>query len=461
MQKLVIIQGSEKDSPYAEEIISAVRPYGISVERRIASAHRTNYHLQRILDMYEDQFRNGVKIVYITVAGLSDGLTGVVASRQFPTIACPPDAAEFGEMKRFSSTKLPKGIEAEYASAPSEVPELVNKAFENYDFERISKRKLDAFSKACQTVRADAKLQGVDHPLSLTLWKKGKVRDVYDLGSQLLINSSDRISAFNRNSVTEIEGKGMWLNLLSTWWFKQTNHIFPNHFIKTPDVTMMLVEKAERIDIEWIVRGYLYGSLHRDYKKGNRELYGYKLPDGLQLAEKLPEVMLTPTTKADTGDDVPVTKQQAIDLGLTTPEEWETLEEASFKLYEYYTDVAGRKGFIIPDFKIEFGRCGGNLKQIDEPPTHDSARIWVKKYYQVGKRQEAWCVDKEFYRQFLIDSGIDPENPPNQLPEIPEPVVREIQKRLRAYEVFTGKRDIDGLGLRSLEDVEKELGVVK
>ena len=100
------------------------------------------------------------------------------------------------------------------------------------------------------------------------------------------------------NSVTEIEGKGKSLNSLSAWWFTKTEKIFPNHFLDVPDSSKMLVKKAERIDVEWVMRGYLYGSMHRDYAKGKRELYGYKLPTGLNLAEKLPEVMLTPNNLA-------------------------------------------------------------------------------------------------------------------------------------------------------------------
>ena len=135
------------------------------------------------------------------------------------------------------------------------------------------------------------------------------------------------------------------------------------------------------------------------------------------------------------------------------------LDESSFKLYDSYAGIANEKGIIIPDFKLEYGRRNKGLIQIDEAPTHDSARMWVKQHYQIGKRQEAWCLDKEFYRQFLIDSGIDPHNPPNPLPEIPLPCVAEIQKRLAADEVYTGNKSIDSLQLRSLEDVEKELAI--
>jgi phosphoribosylaminoimidazole-succinocarboxamide synthase len=303
--------------------------------------------------------------------------------------------------------------------------------------------------------------RGIETSLGLPLFKKGKTRDVYYVRDNLLINSSDRISAFDVNSFTEIEGKGASLNLLSAWWFRESGKVFPNHYISTPDLTMMLIKKAKRVDIEWVLRNYLYGSLYREYEKGERNLYGYRLPDGLRLAEELPEVMLTPTTKADVGHDTPITKRKAIETELITGEDWNILEEACYKLYEFYSHRAEKKGLIIPDFKIEFGRWEGNMIQIDEAPNHDSARIWIKKHYRVGERQEGWCADKEFYRQFLIDSGIKPNNPPNPLPEIPVEVIREIQKRLKIYEVFVKDESLDSFLLRNLESVESELKVKK
>jgi phosphoribosylaminoimidazole-succinocarboxamide synthase len=185
-----------------------------------------------------------------------------------------------------------------------------------------------------------------------------------------------------------------------------------------------------------------------------------KLPNGLQLAEELPQTLLTPTTKSEVGHDIEITKQQAIENKLVTPEEWSICEENTLKLYEFYRNVANQRGLIIPDFKIEMGRYKGEIIQIDEAPTHDSARIWIKKYHEVGKRQENWCLDKEFYRQFLIDSGIDPKKPPNPLPEIPPLMVEEIQKRvIGSYKVFAKNVSLDSLDLKSLEEVEEKLGM--
>lgn len=462
-QHIVIIQGSKSDTPYTDKIVSELQSYGLPVTRRIASAHRTPEHLQKILNQYDN---SSDKTVFITVAGLSDALSGTVAARfSGRVIACPPDLLKYGERKIFSSTYTPNGIEVKLAREPKEAAAMARSILESYDPSEVEEFRRQAIEKQLQTIMDDARLQGVENPLPYTFLRKGKVREIYDDGRELIINSSNRISAFDENSVTEIPDKGLSLNQLSKFWFEQTNSIVPNHFIDIYNDTAMRVKKAKRIDIEWVIRGYLYGSFNRDYQNtpsidGKKNVNGIELPDGLQLAEKLPEIKLTPTTKSEVGHDRPITKQEAINLGLITGEEWDICEENAFKLYNFYTRVAEERGVIIPDFKLEFGRYDEQIIQIDEAPTHDSARFWIAKYHVVGKRQENWCLDKEFYRQFLIDSGIDPKNPPRPLPEIHSLVVEEIRKRtMGAYQVFTGMKNLDELNLRSLEEVEKELGI--
>jgi len=199
------------------------------------------------------------------------------------------------------------------------------------------------------------------HPL----FKRGKVRDVYDLGETLLLASTDRISAFDVNLLDGIPLKGQALNNLSIYWFKRTKNIFPNHYIEQIDDRTMKVLKAERIDIEWVARGHLYGSAWRKYKKGERTVSGIKLPNGLQLAEELPEIILTPTTKSERGHDIEITKTQAINNKLVKVEEWKELEEATFKLFEFYKKEANSKDIIIPDFKLEYGRYKDSHIQID------------------------------------------------------------------------------------------------
>jgi len=281
------------------------------------------------------------------------------------------------------------------------------------------------------------------------------VRDVYDEDNELLIVATDRISAFDRIMSVGIEGKGNALTNLSEFWFLKTNHIYKNHFIAKFDERTLRVKKAQRIDIEWITRAYLYGSAWRAYSKGTREISGVKLPGGLQLAEELREIILTPTTKSDEGHDEELSKGEALRRNLVTPDEWNELEEATYKLFEYYKREAGLKGIIIPDFKLEYGRIKDELIQIDEPPTHDSARFWAKDKYRIGEKQEKHCLDKEFLRDFLLRKGFSGEG---EIPELPDLVLTQISKRCQgAWEVLSGARSVESLGLLSVDEVISRL----
>jgi phosphoribosylaminoimidazole-succinocarboxamide synthase len=285
--------------------------------------------------------------------------------------------------------------------------------------------------------------------------RRGKVREVYDLGDELLIVTTDRISAFDVVYPTLIPHKGESLHSLSVHWFAGSNNVFPNHFRESVDGRSMRVLKAERIDIEWVCRAYLYGSAWRAYRGGARTVSGVKLPDGLMMAEELPEVILTPTTKSDTGHDQETTKDEAIKSGLVTRGEWAELEEATFSLFEHYRLEAKRRGLIIPDFKLEFGRRGNRLIQIDEPPTHDSARFWAEDFYEPGKSQEATCLDKEFLRECLRRMGYSGDGEP---PSIPNLIVREVSKRcVASYQVLSGGKQISDFNLVTVDEIMEEL----
>ncbi|MFQ5710395.1 MAG: phosphoribosylaminoimidazolesuccinocarboxamide synthase [Candidatus Geothermarchaeales archaeon] len=291
--------------------------------------------------------------------------------------------------------------------------------------------------------------------LPYRLLKRGKVRDVWEVDDDLIIFSTDRVSAFDVNLPSGIPHKGAALHKLSVHWFERTRSVFPNHYIESLDERTMRVLKAQRIDIEWVIRSHLYGHAWRAYKEGVRVISGIKLPDGLVQAEELPEVILTPTTKADVGHDVEITRREAIERKLVTAEEWRVLEEATFKLFEFYSREAASRGIIIPDFKLEYGRVGGELIQIDEPPTHDSARFWAVKYYRVGAEQEGHCLDKEFLREYLRRTGFTGEGEASKLPPL---VVEEVSKRcVGAYEVLTGRSRIEDLELRTVDQLMREL----
>lgn len=301
---------------------------------------------------------------------------------------------------------------------------------------------------------SNGEIEVVKHSLLFgedNLPRRGKVRDIYDVGKELLIFASDRISAFDHIIPSLIPHKGPSLQALSLYWFNKTASIYPNHLLESIDERTMRVIKAERIDVEWVVRGYLYGSAWRSYQKGERIISGVKFPNGLRLAEKLPETVLTPTTKSDSGHDLEITKNEALAKGSVNSEEWERLKEATFKLYDYYQSEAERKGIIIPDFKLEFGRVKDGIIQIDEPPTHDSARFWSEKYYEVGKRQEGHCLDKEFLRSYLIKVGFMGEGSP---PILPFNIVDQVSRRcVGSYKVLSGQAVIEDFDLKTVNEV--------
>lgn len=267
------------------------------------------------------------------------------------------------------------------------------------------------------------------HPL----FKRGKVRDLYDLGDELLIVSTDRISAFDVVLPNGIPHKGEALNMLSAYWFNKMRNIVPNHLLEVVDSRTMLVRKTSPIKIEFVIRGYLYGSAWETYKKG-KDVCGVRLPPGLKRAEKLPEPVLTPTTKADVGHDIELTRKDVDKMiGGDLAEE---VEEASIEIYEAASARAEQKGIIIADTKFEFGLCEGDVLLIDEAVTPDSSRFWPKDQYEVGKSQPSF--DKQYVRDYLMSLGWDRRPPP---PPLPDHIVVETSKKyIEAYEKLTERK---------------------
>ena len=269
--------------------------------------------------------------------------------------------------------------------------------------------------------------------LPYTLLKRGKVRDIYEGDGKLLIVSTDRISAFDVVLPNGIPYKGETLNLLSAFWFNETKHIFPNHLIEVIDSRTSLVKRAKPIRIEFIVRGYLYGSAWESYRR-NGEICGIKLPSGLNLAEKLPEPILTPTTKAEAGHDIAITKEDVIrNIGEDAAEE---IEDASLKIYEEASRRAESRGIIIADTKFEFGIIDGDIILIDELLTPDSSRFWPMDKYEVGRSQRSF--DKQYVRDYLLSIKWNKRPPAPSLPE--NVIIETSRKYIEAYERLTGRR---------------------
>jgi phosphoribosylaminoimidazole-succinocarboxamide synthase len=285
---------------------------------------------------------------------------------------------------------------------------------------------------------------------------RGKVRDTYDIGGgRLLMIATDRISAFDVVLPTPIPGKGPILAQMSAFWFKLTSKVVKNHFIgmaSDPAATSavprsgalaelpadmapraMVIKRAKRVDIECVVRAYIAGSAWAEYRKSGT-VQGVKLPAGLREAEKLPELMFTPTTKAEEGHDQPLTWHETIDLvGEDTAVR---LRELSFRVFRAAHDHASARGMIVADTKFEFGWLDGELILIDEVLTPDSSRFWAVEDYRPGASPPAF--DKQFVRDWLSASGWNKQPP---APSLPADVIAKTRSRYeQALERLTGQR---------------------
>lgn len=292
-----------------------------------------------------------------------------------------------------------------------------------------------------------------DEPLLKTsftdieLFKRGKVRDVYDLKDKLLVVSTDRVSCFDVVLPTGIPLKGEILTQLSLFWFNFTKDIVANHLYsaevsqypkelhKYSDILKgrsMLVKKAEAIPVECVVRGYLSGSGWKEYRQ-SRSICGIKLPEGLRESDKLPEPIFTPSTKEDVGHDINVSEKYVENqIGKSVTGK---LKEISIALYRKASQYAESKGIIIADTKFEFGMYDKNIILIDEALTPDSSRFWPKDQYKPGGAQPSF--DKQFVRDYLETLTWD-KTPPG--PELPDEIVQKTsQKYMQALTMISGK----------------------
>jgi len=284
----------------------------------------------------------------------------------------------------------------------------------------------------------------IDLP-GVPLFKKGKVREVYEVEGKLLIVASDRISAFDWILPTLIPRKGEVLTKLSAFWFHLTRHIVPNHFL-TDDVSeypailqphrailtdrSMLVKKTEPLSIECVVRGYISGSGWIEYQKTG-EVAGRKF-SGLKQGDKFPEPLFTPATKAESGHDENISFERMMDI--VGRERAEIKRNISLELYRFCHDFALKRGIIIADTKFEFGMFEDRLMLIDEIFTPDSSRFWELSLYQPGGEQASY--DKQFVRNYLMNVKWDRNSPP---PELPSDIVEKtVSRYLEALHRLSG-----------------------
>lgn len=283
----------------------------------------------------------------------------------------------------------------------------------------------------------------------LNFVKSGKVRDIYDLGDYFLIVSTDRLSAFDVIMGQGIPFKGKVLTKISEFWFNYSKDIIKNHLVTTdvnnfPSICLeyaddlegrsMLVQKADVVQIESVVRGYITGSGWVDYQKTG-EVCGIKLPSGMIESEKFPNPIFTPATKAEIGlHDENITEEKAKDIaGFDTIE---FMKRKTIEIYKNAVEFALSKGIIIADTKMEFGKIGEEIILVDELLTPDSSRFWPLDKYEKGKSQESF--DKQYVRDYLISIKFNKQPP---APNLPEEIIESTSKKyLEALERLTGER---------------------
>ncbi|MDE6256085.1 MAG: phosphoribosylaminoimidazolesuccinocarboxamide synthase [Muribaculaceae bacterium] len=271
----------------------------------------------------------------------------------------------------------------------------------------------------------------------------GKVRDVYSIGDDLLVMiATDRISAFDVILPKGIPFKGQVLNQIAEYFLDSTADIVPNWKEAVPDPMVTAGKRAEGFKVEMIVRGYLAGSAWRDYEKGCREICGVKLPEGMKENQKFPSPILTPTTKADEGHDMNISREEIIAQGIVSKEDYEQIEKYALALFERGSKMAAEKGLILVDTKYEFGKYNGKVILIDEIHTPDSSRYFYADGYEerLEKNEPQRQLSKEFVRQWLIENGFmgkEGQTVPEMTPEFCESVS---QRYIELYEHITGKK---------------------
>jgi phosphoribosylaminoimidazole-succinocarboxamide synthase len=409
--KVLIVCGSQSDSQIADQAAQVLKDNDISYELQIASAHREP-------DKVRELIKSSNADVFIAIAGLSAALPGIIASlTDKPVIGVPVNSTNSvlgGLDSLLSISQMPPGV-------PVAAVGINNAKNAAYLAMRILKLKNDVKNNAI-------------------LIKKGKVKNIYDIGDgKLMFEFSDRVSAFDVVLPSEIPFKGEVLCRLSEFFFKTLN--VPNHMIETIKPNKMIAKKLSLIPIECVVRGYLYGSLFERVQNGE-----VRLPIEPILATKLPEPFFDPTTKFEKKDRQ-ITKEEILENWWLTEKEFEWIKQKSIELYKKIAEIGDRAGFIVADIKFEFGKDeNGNILLADSIGP-DEFRMWSKEKYSPGRSQEAF--DKQIVRDWLIEIGFknsldEARKLGKELPQSPELDPNLINKLTNTYifvfEKLTGEK---------------------
>lgn len=467
-----IIVGSFSDIDLGLKIKNnLIRYFDIHSEIRICPAHKACLDLLKILKKDELE---GVK-VYITIEDKSNALSSLVDSNTTkPVITCPP-LKDKNMCDIYSSISIPSGISpltvlgAENAALSTakiiglsneKVKEKISEYKQNMQnklhiqnimckyeindyYVDISKKQL--LKNCVENTRLNAEIFK-----DLKLLRTGKVRDIYNFienniskNDTYVLVASDRISSFDRH-LTTIPYKGEVLHKVSNWWFEQTKDIVPNHIIRSINSRTMMVKRCNVLPIEFVMRAYLTGStqtsIWKNYEKGIRMYCGHKLNDGMVKNQKLPEILLTPTTK-DEHDEI-ISEKEIYDRNILTPDIFKKCETYAFRLFTYGQEIAREKGLILVDTKYEFGiDKEGEILLVDELHTPDSSRYWLQhSYYErFLNNNEPESIDKEIVRKWVKANCGDPYDLNNKI-EIPDNIRISLSlKYLELHELITGK----------------------
>ncbi len=288
-----------------------------------------------------------------------------------------------------------------------------------------------------------------------TNFYKGKVRDVYSVNDYLIMVATDRISAFDRVLPKGIPYKGQILNQIASKFLDLTSDIVPNWKLASPDTMVTAGIKCEPFAIEMIIRGYLTGSAWRTYKSGKREICGVKIPENMRENQKFDMPIITPTTKAESGHDEDISKEEIIAQKIISEEDYFLLEKYTYELFERGTKYAAEKGLILVDTKYEFGKKDGKIYLIDEVHTPDSSRyFYANEYEEKFKNNEAQKqLSKEFVRQWLMENNFMGRKN-DKMPELSEKFINSVSDRyIELYEIITGEH----FQKQSVENIEQRI----
>ncbi|MDE0268868.1 MAG: phosphoribosylaminoimidazolesuccinocarboxamide synthase [Acidimicrobiaceae bacterium] len=303
---------------------------------------------------------------------------------------------------------------------------------------------LPSFSADTLTAFAGIPAEMLNEVGKLVSFRRGKVRDVIDLGDRLVLVATDRLSAFDW-VLGLVPHRGQILNQLSAWWFEKLSDIVASHILQVPDANVAVVKKCDPLLVEVVVRGRLTGStstaIWTRYKSGERNIYGIDFPDGMKKNDLLPRPIVTPTTKATEGHDKPISEDRIVATGLVEADLWHEVRNISLALFERGQKIAGTAGLVLVDTKYEFGiDVNGQLTLIDEVHTPDSSRYWrrstLQQRLQAGLEPEN--LDKELVRLAYAAQGYTGQGPPEPLS--PELATEASVAYRRVFEVLTGEQ---------------------